>query len=469
MTAVKTDAKRPNVLFLFSDQQRWDTLGCYGQRLPVTPHLDRLASEGVIFQNAFTCQPVCGPARACLQTGLYASKIGVNTNDIALPLNADTIAKRFSAAGYETGYVGKWHLASNYTAEWWRVPEGTVRTNFRFTPIPPEYRGGYKDYWVASDALEMSSHGYGGFMFDGQGHRIEWGEDRYRVDVCTDYVLDFLRTRSGEHPWFLFASYLEPHHQNDRKRYEGPHGSKERFKDYDVPGDLVNAKGDWQENYPDYLGCCHSIDNNFARIRAELERRGEWENTVIIYTSDHGSHFRTRNREYKRSCHEASIHIPMLIRGPGFEKGRTVTELVSLVDLPPTLLTAAGIHPPDSMQGNALQPLVHGTAPVWPKEIFVQISEDQLGRAIRTSRWKYSVIAPGKNGCDPTWSDTYEEECLYDLERDPFEQTNLVTDPDLGRIREDLSKRLKQRMVEAGESEPVIHPHPALRSPQTGK
>lgn len=448
----------PNILFVFSDQQRWDTLGCYGQRLPVTPNLDRLAAEGVRFSHAFTCQPVCGPARACLQTGLYASKIGVNSNDVALPLDADTIAKRLAAAGYATGYVGKWHLASNYSAPWWRVPPGTERRDFRDAPVPPERRGGYRDYWVAADALEMTSHGYGGHMFNAEGRRVEWGEDRYRADVCADYALDFLRARRNARPWFLFLSFLEPHHQNDRNRYEGPHGSKERFRDYDVPGDLAGLGGDWRENYPDYLGCCHAIDQNVARLRAELERLGQWDNTLVFYASDHGSHFRTRNREYKRSCHEASIHIPLIVSGPGFRRGGVVNELVSLVDVPPTLLAAAGIVPPAAMQGRAMQPLLAGGADDWPREVFVQISEDQLGRAIRTRRWKYSVIAPGIDGCDPTWSDTYVEECLYDLERDPHEQTNLASDPALAAVRAELAETLKRRMDAAGEKVPVILP-----------
>jgi len=221
-----------NILVLFTDQQRWDTCGCYGQRLDVTPNLDRLAREGVLFRHAFPCQPMCGPARVCMQTGLYATQIGVNTNDVALPLDADTIAKRLSAAGYETGYVGKWHLASNYSADWFRPPPGAKRIDLTTLPIPPERRGGYRDFWVAADVLEFTSHGYGGYMYDAQGRKVEWGQDRYRADAVADFALEFLRTRSGKHPWFLFVSFLEPHHQNDRNRYEGPIGSRERFANF---------------------------------------------------------------------------------------------------------------------------------------------------------------------------------------------------------------------------------------------
>ena len=143
--------KKPNILFFFTDQQRWDTLGCYGQELDVTPNMDKLAAEGVRFDHAFTCQPVCGPARACLQTGRYAADVGVFRNDIALPLDAKTIAHHFSEAGYEVGYIGKWHLASTGGL-------GAEDANFREKPVPPERRGGYKDYWLASDVLEYTSH-----------------------------------------------------------------------------------------------------------------------------------------------------------------------------------------------------------------------------------------------------------------------------------------------------------------------
>ena len=178
-------AKRPNIIFYFSDQQRWDTMGCYGQSLPVTPYLDRLAAEGTLFENAFTCQPVCGPARACLQTGLYATQVGCHINDLKLPLDADTIARRFNDAGYRTGYIGKWHLASQGTF----VP-GIPKEDYTIYPIPEERRGGYQD-WLASDVLEFTSHGYNGYMHDGDGNKVEF--TGHRVDCIGDFTVDYVR------------------------------------------------------------------------------------------------------------------------------------------------------------------------------------------------------------------------------------------------------------------------------------
>lgn len=442
--------KQPNVVFVFSDQQRWDTMGCYGQPMDITPNLDQMAKEGVKFEHAFSCQPVCGPARASIQTGKYAEEIGCYRNGIALPMDEKTIANYLSEAGYEVGYIGKWHLASTVGAN---IDEPV---DYRVKAIPPERRGGYKDYWLASDILEFTSKGYNGHMFDKDMNKVEF--EGYRVDCLTDFALDYLETRDGEKPFFLFLSYIEPHHQNDEKRYIGPDGSKEKYKDFVVPGDLEGTEGDWRESYPDYLGCINSIDKNLGRIREKLDELGLAEDTVIIYTGDHGSHFRTRNREYKRSCHESSIHVPMIAYGSGFPEGVTVEEMVSLIDVAPTVLAAAGIPTPADMKGRPLQDVANGRDKNWPEEAFVQISETQVGRAIRTKKWKYSVKAPGKRGGWDPRSDMYMEQFLYDLDNDPHERNNLVSDPDYQKVREEMAERLKKRMAQAGEKVPEIVP-----------
>jgi len=436
-------ADAPNVVFFFSDQQRWDTCGCYGQQLDVTPNLDRMAAEGVRFEHAFTCQPVCGPARSALQTGKYPEAVGCWRNNIHLPLDEKTIAHWFTEWGYQTAYVGKWHLASGPEPE----------RNYREEPVPPEYRGGW-DWWRASDVLEFTSHSYDGHMFRGDGSVYEFPEGRYRVDAVTDVAIEFLQTRDDDRPFFLFVSYIEPHHQNDHNRYEGPTGSQERWADYEVPGDLVDTEGDWRENFPDYLGCCNALDGALGRIREQLAAQGIADDTLVISTSDHGSHFRTRNSEYKRSCHDGCLRIPMVACGPGFTGGRVVEELVSNIDLPPTLLQAAGIPAPDVYHGRALQPLADGSARDWPREVFAQISESQTGRCVRTDRWTYSVSIPERQRA----SEVYYEEYLYDSQADPHQRTNLVLDPEYAPVRTELRETLLRRMVEAGEAEPEIRP-----------
>lgn len=442
-------SRRPNIIFYFSDQQRWDTMGCYGQKLNVTPNLDRLAAEGTRFEYAFTCQPVCGPARACLQSGLYATQVGVHKNHRILPEGIDSLARRFTAAGYQTAYVGKWHLASC---------EGS---NYRTAAVPEARRGGYAD-WVAADALEWTSHGYNGYVFDGAMTRRDFVG--YRADCINNYAIDFLhrhalrQKESGqEQPFFLFVSQLEPHHQNDRNCYEGPDGSKERFKDYETPGDLVGTQGDWRENYPDYLGACHSLDANVGRLMDTLEAMGMKENTILLYSSDHGSHFKTRNREYKRSCEDGCLRVPMIAWGGDFMGGGVVEELVSLIDVPPTLLDCAGIDVPEQFMGRTMRDLVTGKGDNWPQSVYAQISEVQTARAVRTKKWKYAVKAPQFDINEP-YSAVYEEDCLYDLQNDPHERTNLATDPAYASVRSELNQLILAYMKKAQEPEAVIIP-----------
>lgn len=239
-------------------------------------------------------------------------------------------------------------------------------------------------------------------------------------------------------------------------RFVAPDGYAERYKDAPVPQDLFGKEGDWKENLADYYGMCKRLDENPGRILEELKRLGISDNTVVVFTSDHSCHFRTRDKEYKRSCHESSIRIPMVFCGPGFKKGKTIDELVSLIDFPPTLLDIAGVKAPSYMHGHSMMPLIDGETNNWPKEVFVQISESQVGRAVRTKRWKYCVDAPDKDGWKDSCSDVYVEQYLYDLAADPYEQHNLIGDLACSQVCDELAEILKRRMVEAGEREPEI-------------
>lgn len=443
---------RPNIIFYFSDQQRFDTLGCYGQPLDVTPNLDHLAAMGTKFENAYTCQPVCGPARACLQSGKYATEVGCHRNAQALPQNITTLADYFHQADYETAYVGKWHLASNRSSYWAPFDE----ENFETRAIPLERRGGYRDYWMASDVLEATSHGYDGYVFDQDGKKHEF--IGYRADAINNYAIHYLHQYKGEKPFFMFISQIEPHHQNDHGRFEGPDGSKERFGGFVPPADMPEGEGDWRENYPDYLGQCHSLDENVGRLVETLKEKGLWENTILFYTSDHGCHFCTRNSEYKRSCHDASIHVPLVAVGGPFNGGKTISNLVSLIDLPVTMLDCAGIEKPEDFQGRSLKTLAEGSAEEWDNCVFMQISESEVGRAIRTDKWKYSVVAD-EDGWECFGADIYYEQFLYNLEEDPFEKNNLAGDSSYVEVRKQLCEKLIQCMNQAGENTPQIRPY----------
>ncbi len=437
---------KTNIIFYFSDQQRWDTLN-----ETVTPNLMNLADEGILFENSYTCQPVCGPARACLQTGVYATQNKCYWNGIPLPDSIKPLAEYFNEAGYETAYIGKWHLASD------RLPG--IGLHCEKTAVPKEKRGGYKDYWMAADVLEFTSHGYDGYVFDGDNNKVEF--KGYRADCINDFALDYLDKKTSDKPFFMFISQLEPHHQNDRHRYEGPTETVPKFKDYPIPDDLTFLDGDYKEMYPDYIAAINRIDENVGRLIDKLKEKGLYDNTVIVYTSDHGSHFKTRNLEYKRSCHDSAIHTPLIISGGIFKGGKTDDRLVSLIDLPPTLLQIAGIDIPESFMGKSLaKEIASGEE---RDCVFLQISESQCGRAIRTKKYKYSVRAPFPSGNAVHSSPVYFEDYLYDLEKDPIEKYNLIKDPEYKEIREELKEMLIREMVNAGEKKPKILPAYKIR------
>ena len=445
-----------NIIFYFTDQQRWDTCGCFGQPLDITPNLDALAREGVKFDNAFSPQPVCGPCRALFQTGKYPTETGCFRNNIMLPAGVKTLGQYIEEAGYETAYIGKWHLASDGELEKPPAIDHTV------TAIPRELRGGYTGFWRAADVLEFTSHGYDGFVFDEHDQRVDF--KGYRADCINDMALEFLDGYTGEKPFFMTISQIEPHHQNDRKHYEGPEGSKERFKNFILPEDLKALGGNAAEEYPDYLGQCASLDENLGRLVAKLKEKGLYENTVILFASDHGSHFLTRNRDdhlngyddYKRSCHDACLHVPLVIAGGPYRGGRAVEELVSTASLPKTILALAGVDVGDAMIGENLLDVVEKKADNRPNEIFAQISESRVGRCIRTARYTYSVYAPGVNGGAAAASDRYADDFLYDMEHDPHQLDNVVADPAYAQVKAELRKRLLDWIWQAEGARPVI-------------
>jgi len=425
--------RQPDIIIFLSDQQRADTMGCYGQKLNVTPNLDKLAKEGTLFENAFSCQPVCGPARSCIQTGLYATETGCFKNNIALPQDVPTIAKELIKKGYQTAYVGKWHLASTEQDD-----------SYWYSAIPKNKRGGY-EYWMATDVLEYTSDGYaGGYVFDKDMNKVEF--TGYRVDKISEFALDYLKKhRKDNKPYLLFVSWIEPHQQNNLDICQGPDYSKKTFKDFTAPLDLEKGVGNWEENYPDYLGACHSIDANIGKIVDYLKEEDKLNNTIILYTSDHACHFKTRNWEYKRTCHESSIKIPLIAYGKGFMGGNKSKQLCSLLDIAPTVLKVAGVDILSSMRGYILMDMIGNEDK--REELFVQMSETQVGRAIRTKKWKYSVVAPDVNGNIFSYCDNYTENHLYDLENDPYEMNNLVSNENYYEIRKELREKLMEYIL----------------------
>lgn len=439
--------RKPNIIIYHSDQFRWDFVGANGLNSSTrTPNLDVLANSGTNFTHAVTNQPVCAPSRSTLVTGRYATGTGVWRNGLGLREDLPTLATELRKAGYTANYIGKWHMAPGSEAE--GGGRGAVKE---------EHRGGFLDLWEASNALEFSTHPYEGTIWDRDNKPITF-KDQYRVDFLTDRAEKFLRQKQ-EKPFLLMISQLEPHQQNDLHRMVGPKGSAERFINAHVPVDLRSFPGDWHEQLPDYYGACEAIDASVGRLRKVLDEEGRAENTIFVFMSDHGCHFMTRNQEYKRSTHNSSLRVPLLVSGPGFEHARQIQELIGIVHIAPTLLDAVGVPAPASMQGRSFLPLLRdpGARAAWPNKELIQISESMTGRAIRTKEWTYCVADPTGMTNGPA-SENYHEYQIYDQRNDPHELVNLAGRKEYREISDNLRDELKKLMVAAGEPEPEIAP-----------
>lgn len=210
----------PLLIVVLTDQQRWDTAGVHGNRAGVTPEFDRIAREGTLFEQAITSNPVCAPARSALQTGRFPTATGVFRNGLPLPEDIPTLAGEFAAAGYATGYIGKWHLAGE------DHPDG---------PAPPGRRGGY-ERWLASDRLEFTSDAYRTVVHDEDGEPVRL--PGFRSDALIDAAIRFVADHH-DRPYLLFLSLLEPHHQNPTDDYPAPTGYRERYEGTWLPPDLA--------------------------------------------------------------------------------------------------------------------------------------------------------------------------------------------------------------------------------------
>jgi arylsulfatase A-like enzyme len=411
----------------FTDQQRHDTTGVHGNPMGLTPNFDRLARAGTHFHNSFTSQPLCGPARSSMQTGRFATQTGVFRNGIPLADDAVTVAKVFADAGYSTAYIGKWHLGSE-------------------DPVQKKERGGYQS-WLGANVIEYVSDAYDAVLFDEENKRRKL--PGYRVDAITDAAIRYCDSHQEE-PFFLFVSFLEPHHQNHTDDYPPPDGYREMLTATQwTPPDLATLKGTSTWHLGGYYGMVKRLDEAFGRLIDALKSLEMLDDTIVMFTSDHACHFKTRNSEYKRSCHESAVRVPTMITGPGFMAGGQVRALFSTVDVAPTLIDAAGLDVPKEMTGRSVMPVVRDARALWRDDVFMQISETETGRALRTQRWKYGVTSEYHE--DLPRSDVYREAYLYDLDSDPYEMVNLVGMDAFRGIADDLKARLLRWIAEIEE------------------
>ncbi|ANG63478.1 arylsulfatase [Marinobacterium aestuarii] len=424
---------KPNIIVFFTDQQRHDTTGVHGNPMGLTPNFDRIARSGTHLYHSFSTQPLCGPARATMQTGQFSTQTGVFRNGITLSEDAETMAKVFNRNGYSTGYIGKWHLGGA-------------------DPVPKNMRGGYQS-WLGANLVEHISDAYDAILFDEDGNPKKL--PGYRVDAVTDAAIRYCNTHQDD-PFMLFVSLLEPHHQNHIDDYPAPDGYREACAaNLWTPPDLMTYKGTSPWQLSGYYGMVKRIDEAFGRLMDALKSLDMLDNTIVLFTTDHGCHFKTRNDEYKRACHESAVRIPTLITGPGFNAGGQVRGLFGTVDVAPTLIDAAGLEVPNSMVGKSVLPLVRDARAPWRQDLFFQISETETGRALRTHRWKYGVTSDYDR--HHAGAEIYRESYLYDLDTDPYELVNLIGMAPFRELADQLKERLLAWIAEVEDgSRPVI-------------
>ena len=426
---------QPNLLFLFPDQWRWDWLGChdgsvtpYG-KVPVrTPNLDALAQRGVRFTQCRTNSPVCASARACLAQGVRYERCGVPSNGYNTPVDSDTIFRRLRDAGCRTACTGKTDLqkqsvhkgldgwtpaigqlgfveSANQCGKWAAVASGGER------PADPYMASLHASGWAAAhlaDYQRRRSDGKGGTI---SAHATPLPRVHYTDDFCGRQALDML-TRwptqpSGEdaYPWMLWVNFPGPH-----EPFDPPAELARRYNGVDFPPPVAVPDDappqDHRQLRRNYAAMCEGIDQWVGRLLAAIEARGEIDNTVVLFASDHGEMLGDHGKWGKSVPHEGSVRVPLIAAGPGIPEGETRDDLVELIDIGATMLAAAGLDVPATYDARPLS--IHGGEP-----------RDR----------QVSALGDWRMVCDGRWKLVQREgqpDELYDLEIDPAEVTNVA-------------------------------------------
>lgn len=419
-------ARPPNVLFIFPDQMRAHALGAMGNPDVRTPCLDRLAAQGVLFENTLANSPVCSPARAVMLTGKYAHRNGMVANDLRLRESEVTLAELLAAAGYRTGFIGKWHLDGGPRLPGF-VPPGPRRQGFQF--------------WAAN---ECSHRHFDNTYFRDDPTPIR--TDRFEPEVWTDLALEFLDGGARRRqPFFLMIALGPPH---------DPYGAPESYMRMYDP-DRLTMRANWRaapgvpgpKEIAGYYAAVTAIDDQIARLLEGLERLGMAEETIVWFTSDHGDMLGSHGLRLKRKPHEESIRVPGILRYPArVRAGRRERALFSHADFAPTLLALCGLRIPRAMQGSDLSRVILEQEGDGPSSAYFQIFGPFAGdavpagwRGVRTRRYMYARFQ-------------HRPWLLFDLEKDPFQLENLAEDPGAGELRREMEALLAGWMRRTGDS-----------------
>ncbi len=407
---------KPNIIIFLTDDQRWDALGCAGNTIIQTPHLDRLAQKGVRFENTFVTSPICAASRASIFTGTYERSHGHNfgTSTLARSFIDLSYPYLLRKSGYSTGFIGKLGI---FTED-----EDVERMFNHFLRLErtPYFKKAGKEY-------------------------------RHLTDICEDEAIKFLHRYRNRQPFCLSISFNAPHAEDsDPRQYYWPPAVNHLYRTIDIPiptaankrifksqpqflqNSLNRIRWKWRFDTPDkyqemvkgYYRMVSGVDRAIGRILSKLRQLEMERNTVIIFTSDNGYFLGERGFAGKWLMHEPSIRVPLIVYLPGHEKlnpNRVMEQMVLNVDIAPTILDLAGIRIPVEMQGRSLLPLLQNSETAWRKTILLEhlYNHPQIpqSEAIRTANWKY--IRYRKHA---------EFKELYNIQNDPREEKNLAGD-----------------------------------------
>ncbi len=442
------NAERPNILFIMTDDHVTKALSCYGSSLMETPNLDRIADEGMLFENCYVTNSLCAPSRATILTGKYGHKNGVTENIFGSKEPFDgsqqTVPKLMRDAGYQTGFVGKWHLKS--------TPTGF-------------------DYWIRLPG--QGDYNNPDFIEKDVGRRTING---YVTDIINDLTIDTIDDfRQNSDPFLIFSQHKAPHRGwvpparysnlfDDRelpepetlyddyatRAYPADHARMKiaNMPDYGAPdatSDREREQIKYQKYAKDYLATIKAFDDNVGELLDHLDQTGLADNTVVIYTSDNGMFVGDHGWFDKRFMYEESLHIPLLVRYPKEIPAGTVSDHhVMNLDFAETFLDYAGSTIPSDMQGRSMRPILRGDKNVdWRDSIYYHYYEYPGPHwvlphyGVRTDRYKliYFYPAPENDEFDGAWE-------LYDLEKDPFEVNNVYGDPNYEGVQQELKQEL---------------------------
>jgi arylsulfatase A-like enzyme len=419
----------PNIVFILADQWRAQSVGYLGNEDVITPNLDSLAQESVVFHNAVTVMAVCAPWRGSFISGQYPLTHGIFYNDKPFPIEATTIGKIYKNAGYKTGYIGKWHLNGH--------KRGEDPFSGRNKPVPKERRQGF-DYWKVREV----THNYNNsFYFDEENERQIW--EGYDAFAQTDSAISYIN-KNKDNPFLLVLSWGPPHdpYHTAPEKYKSRYDASKIHLRPNVPEDFADSA---RQVLANYYAHCTALDHSVGRLLAALDEAGIAENTIFVFTSEHGDMLMSKGVLKKQRPWDESIKVPLLVRYPD-KLGKTAQQVydpINTPDLLPTLLGLSNLSIPETVEGTDFsESLVDGNELGNEAALFmlpVPFHEWQFlkggreYRGIRTKKYTYvkDLLGP--------W-------LLYDNEQDPYQMHNLVEMPQFTQLKNYLDGLLKAKL-----------------------